>query len=138
MRCEDSMQTMDHGGHPYVMNMDEVIAHNKNFRTAVWTGCYVQMTVMCIPPCGEIGLEQHNDTEQIIRIEEGKALVRMGTCECKMDFEKTVCKGDVIFIPVGVWHNIKNIQTTCPLKVSSIYAPPHHKKGTIEPKKCER
>lgn len=27
------------------------------------------MTVMCIPPCGEIGLEIHPDTDQLIRVE---------------------------------------------------------------------
>ena len=47
----------DHGPKPFVTNIMRVARQNQNFRTAFWTGCHLQMTLMCIPPCGEIGVE---------------------------------------------------------------------------------
>ena len=88
------------------------------------------MTLMCIPPGGDIGLEIHEDTDQYIRIEMGRALVRMGTCKNQMDFQQNLFRGDGIFIPAGTWHNIINTGRNS-LKVSSIYAPPHHPYGTV-------
>lgn len=126
----------DYGANPHVTNMEQSTIQNRNFRTAIWTGTHLQMTLMHIPPCGEIGLEIHPDTDQVIRIEHGNAVVKMGKCKNEFDFQKKVCRGDAIFVPAGTWHNIINIGRT-PLKVSSIYAPPHHPKGTIHHTKEE-
>jgi mannose-6-phosphate isomerase-like protein (cupin superfamily) len=103
---------------------------NKNFRTAVWTGEYLQMTLMCIPPCGDIGGEVHRKTDQIIRIEQGKAKVIMGTEQCPRKYVQELCKGDVVFVSAGTRHNVINIDNS-PLKISSIYAPPQHPRGTV-------
>lgn len=103
---------------------------NQTFRTAVWTGGYLQMTLMCIPPCGEIGLEIHEDTDQFIRVERGKAVVKMGKYRTHLDFMQSICTGDGVFVPAGTWHNIVNVGGA-PLRLSSIYAPPHHPKGTV-------
>jgi mannose-6-phosphate isomerase-like protein (cupin superfamily) len=54
---------------------------NQNFRTAFWTGDRLQMTLMSIPPCGEIGAEMHPDTEQFIRVEEGERLSEWGSAK---------------------------------------------------------
>lgn len=119
------------GGNPYALNMEQMAMKNQNFRTAIWTGRYLQMTLMCIPPCGEIGLEIHQDTDQFIRIEGGRAVVKMGKFENQLDFRQSLCIGDAVFIPAGTWHNIVNVGG-CPLKVASIYAPPRHPRGTIQ------
>lgn len=121
----------DYGGNPYAINMEQMAMKNQNFRTAIWTGRYLQMTLMCIPPCGEIGLEIHQDTDQFIRIEGGRAVVKMGKFENQLDFRQSLCIGDAVFIPAGTWHNIVNVGG-CPLKVASIYAPPRHPRGTIQ------
>lgn len=126
----------DNGSNPYVINMEQATMQNQNFRTTIWTGCYLQMTLMCIPAYEEIGLEIHADTDQFIRIEQGKAVVKMGRCKNQFDFQQTICEGDGLFIPAGTWHNIINIENN-PLKVSSIYAPPNHLKGTIHQTKVE-
>lgn len=47
---------------------------NPNYRTGIWTGCYVKMTLMRISVCSDIGLEIHEDTDQLIRIEQGAGL----------------------------------------------------------------
>ena len=115
---------------PYVENVLQRAVRNTNYRTEIWTGCYAQMTLMCIPVCSDIGLEIHEDTDQLIRIEQGMGLVKMGSCKERPDFQRKVCKGDVIFVPAGTWHNVINIARV-PLKVSAIYAPPHHPVGTV-------
>ena len=55
-----------------------------HFRATIWTGQYLQITLMTIPPCGEVGLEIHPDTDQFIYIEQGNALVKMGECKNEM------------------------------------------------------
>lgn len=121
---------------PYIANVLQKALQNTNYRTEIWTGRYAQMTLMCIPVCSDIGLEIHQDTDQMIRIEQGAALVKMGSCQGHLDFQKKACKGDVIFVPAGTWHNVINIGRI-PLKVSSVYAPPHHPAGTVERTKEE-
>lgn len=130
MRYDNYASLRDYGENPYALNMEQMSMENQNFRTAVWTGKYLQMTLMCISPCGEIGLEIHTDTEQFIRVERGKAVVKMGKCKTQLDFIQDLCTGDAVFIPAGTWHNIVNVGRN-PLRVSSIYAPPHHPKGTV-------
>ena len=82
----DCERNTDFGREPYVFHAEDAAQRNQNFRMAVWTGCHLQMTLMCIPPCGEIGLENHLDTDQMIRIEQGCAIVRMGECRERFDF----------------------------------------------------
>lgn len=115
---------------PYVADVSNQAMQNTDFRMELWTGCHAQMTLMCIPAGSDIGLEVHEDTDQMIRIEQGMALVKMGECEKQLDFQARVCTGDVIFVPAGTWHNIINMGRNS-LKVSSVYTPPHHPVGTV-------
>lgn len=120
----------DYGPNPYVTNIEQMAIRNQNFRTVIWTGDHMQATLMSIPPCGEIGLEIHPYTDQFIRIEQGCAIVVMGKSKNHMDFRQNMSKNDAVFIPAGNWHNIMNVGKQV-LKVSVIYAPPNHPKGTI-------
>lgn len=126
----------DYGPSPYVVNIERAAQQNPNFRTAVWTGCHLQMTVMCIPPCGEVGLEIHENTDQLIRVEQGIAVVKIGKCVNQPDFQQNMCKGDIVFIPAGTWHNVINIGRNA-LKISSVYAPPNHPRGTVHLRKAD-
>ncbi|MBM7706013.1 hypothetical protein JOD03_000915 [Chryseomicrobium aureum] len=36
---------------PLVLNIEEATLENKTFRTMIWTGHYLQLTVMSIPVC---------------------------------------------------------------------------------------
>ncbi len=118
------------GKKPYVVDIEELTTQNSNFRTAEWTGEFLQMTTMSIAVGGEVGLEIHKDTDQFLRIEAGKARVLMGKEKDNFDFEREAEDDDAIFIPSGYWHNILNIGDE-PLKLYSIYAPPHHPVGTV-------
>lgn len=126
----------DHGPAPFAANIPCAAKQNPNFRTAFWTGCYLQMTLMCLPARGEIGLEMHPDTDQFIRVECGHALVRMGPCQQQLDCQRCLGAGDGVFVPAGTWHNICNTGSG-PLKLSSLYAPPHHPRGTVHRTKAE-
>ena len=53
-----------------------------------------------------------------------------------MDTQYRVCRGDAIFVPAGTWHNVINVGRES-LKVSSIYAPPHHRRGTVQPTRLD-
>ena len=121
---------------PYADNIEQAACRNQSFRTELWTGQYLQMTLMCIPVRGEIGLEVHEDTDQYIRLEQGMAAAFFGECRNNLDSKIELRCGDAIFVPAGTWHNIINIGNM-PLKISSVYAPPHHPRGTVHQTKAD-
>ena len=129
--CMQNRMSTDYGPEPFVINIEEATCHNDNFRRALWTGCHLQLTLMSIPSGGEIGLEIHPDTDQFLRIEGGEGVVRMGCQRERLDFCRRITSGDALFIPAGHWHNILNTGN-CPIKLYSIYAPPHHPHGTLQ------
>lgn len=123
-------RSIDRGPEPYVVNINEATLKNENFRTALWTGEHLQLTLMSIDVRDEIGLEMHPDVDQFIRVEQGQGLVCMGNTRDNLYYRQRVFDDYAIFIPAGTWHNL--INTGCvPLKVYSIYAPPNHPRGTI-------
>lgn len=126
----------DFGGAPLTVNIDRAAKENSNFRTALWSGKHLQVTLMSIPVGGDIGIEMHPDVDQFIRIESGLARVMMGKDKKRFDFRRRADANFAIIIPAGTWHNIVNIGNT-PLKVYSIYAPPQHPFGTVHRTKRE-
>jgi mannose-6-phosphate isomerase-like protein (cupin superfamily) len=120
----------DYGPEPFTVNIEEITLENKNFRRVIWTGDYMQLTLMSINPGEDIGLELHPETDQFIRIEEGQGIVKMGDSEDKLDYQEDVFEDYAFVIPAGKWHNIINTGTKT-IKLYSIYAPPQHPKGTV-------
>ena len=120
----------DYGSEPLIVNIDCFTKQNPYYRTALWTGKHLQVTLMSIPVHGDIGLEIHSDVDQFIRIEDGCALVMMGKNKTLLNYQQRVNSNYAVIIPAGTWHNIINTGN-CPLKLSSIYAPPQHPRGTI-------
>lgn len=124
------MDIKDNGPNPYVVDIEDLTKSNENFRTASWTGTYLQMTLMTIPVGGEVGLEVHEDTDQFLRLEQGEAKVVMGKAKDSLDQEWKAEDDWAIFVPAGMWHNIINVGDE-PLKMYSIYAPVHHPHSTV-------
>lgn len=116
---------------PFVGDIHCAALQNNAFRRVYWTGKYMQITLMCIPCNEDIGLEMHRDTDQMIRIEQGQAIVKMGNCRENLGKCMTLKQGDVVCIPAGVWHNIINTGS-CALKLSTVYAPPHHRRDLVQ------
>lgn len=129
------MNTTDFGPHPYVTNIETATVENDTYRTALWTGRYLQVTVMSILPGDDIGLEVHEDHDQFLRIEAGSGTVYMGPSEDDMKTWQA-SDDDAIFVPAGSWHNVVNTGDV-PLKVYSIYSPPEHAHGTVHETKAE-
>ena len=126
----EPIRIKDYGPEPFVVNIEKAAEQNNTFRTALWTGKHLQLTLMSINVGEDIGLEMHPDVDQFIRIEEGQGLVKMGNSKDKLDFQANVREDYIIIIPAGKWHNLINTGNK-PIKLYSIYAPPEHPHGTV-------
>lgn len=124
------LEYRDFGNDPFVFNIEDYTKQNDTYRTTLWTGEYMQLTVMSILPGEDIGLEVHDDHDQFIRVEEGEGLVQMGDTEDNLSFEEHVKDDFAIMIPAGKWHNVTNTSDK-PLKLYSIYAPKEHNYNTV-------
>lgn len=134
--CENRERIADCGPNPFITDIEKTTEDNPFFRRVLWTGKHLQVTVMCIPPGGEIGNEIHPHTDQFIRIEEGCACVMIGKCMNEPSRQTHVESGCAVMIPAGTWHNIIN-SGKCSLKLYSIYAPPKHPRGAVHPTKAD-
>lgn len=109
---------------------------NENYRTVLWTGDHMQLTLMSIPVGGDIGLEIHPHLDQFLRIEQGCALVQMGPERDMLNLRRRIDDRFGVVVPAGTWHNIVNVGTV-PLKLYSIYAPPQHPAGAVHRTKAD-
>jgi len=129
-------KSKDFGPEPFVVDIEEATTENNNFRTTLWTGDNLQVTLMSIDVGDDIGLENHPTVDQFIRIEEGEGIVKMGNNKYSPNFQKKVYDDFAIMIPADTWHNLINTGKK-PLKLYSIYAPPQHAPGTIHKTKAD-
>lgn len=129
-------KSKDMGAKPQLINIHNEVLNNTNFRTTIWTGEHLQVTVMCIPVGGEVGLERHEDVDQLLQIESGFASVYMGKTKQSMTCFGIADQSSAIIVPQKTWHNIINVGRI-PLKLYSVYAPPEHPFGTIHKTKLD-
>lgn len=135
LREEASNRVTDYGAQPFVVDIEEVTKKNNTFRTAIWTGRHLQVTLMSLNVGEDIGLEIHPTVDQFLRIEQGQGLVQMGDSKDRLDFAEKVYDDYAIVVPAGKWHNVTNTGNQ-PLKLYSIYAPPQHPYGTVHETKA--
>lgn len=115
----------------YIGNIEEVALANTNFRQVLYTGQHSQLVVMSLLPGEEIGMEVHEIVDQFLRVEKGSGKLIIN------DEEFEIKDGQGIIIPAGAKHNIINLSATDPMKIYTIYSPPHHKDGTIHKTKLD-
>ncbi len=115
----------------FVSNIEKDTLENNNFRKVLYTGTYGQVVVMSLLPGEEIGMEIHTDTDQFFRIDSGEGKVIID------GEESVISDGFAVVVPAGAEHNVINTSSTLPLKLYTIYMPPHHKDGTIHITKAE-
>lgn len=132
----ERLELKDYGPRPFVINIEEAANQNNNYRTTLWTGNNLQLTLMSIKVGGDIGLEVHPNLDQFIRIEEGDGIVLMGKSPNELNFVQKVSDDYIIIIPAGTYHNLINTGDE-PIKLYSIYAPPQHPFGIIHKTKEE-
>lgn len=115
----------------FVENIEKITQTNKNFRKVLFTGQHVQLVVMSLDPQEDIGKEVHTTTDQFIRIEKGNGKVILN------GKEQEISDGFALVIPAGTTHNVINTSKENPLKLYTVYSPPHHKEATIHKTKKE-
>jgi mannose-6-phosphate isomerase-like protein (cupin superfamily) len=120
----------------WVGDIERATLSNSTFRTVLFTGTRMQLTVMRLAQGEEIGLEMHDDVDQFIRIEKGRGRVTFGPTES--DVAETHYAEDdwAIIIPAGTWHNVINAGDG-DLQLYSLYSPPEHADGTVHQTKAE-
>ncbi|OJV22007.1 MAG: mannose-6-phosphate isomerase [Bacteroidetes bacterium 41-46] len=133
---ETIVEFRDYGAEPFVFDIEAYTLKNETFRQALWTGKNLQLTLMKIMPGEDIGLEQHNELDQFLRIESGKGVVYMGDHKDSLTFQANVQDDFSVMIPAGKWHNLVNTGEE-PLLLYSIYAPAEHPFGTVHATKAE-
>jgi mannose-6-phosphate isomerase-like protein (cupin superfamily) len=111
-----------------VLALENSTLDNNVFRRVVSTTKNQQLVLMTLKPGEAIGLEVHLDTDQFLRIEEGTGIAVLA------DKKFTITAGDSITVRIGTWHNIINTGTT-PMKLYTIYSPPHHPEDLIQVEK---
>jgi len=126
--CSDGV--IDYGMEPFVTELRRQSLRNTNFRTTLWTGSHLQLTVMSLNGGEDIGLEVHPRVDQVLYITEGRGLTEMGSIRNDLRMRRPVQAGDAVFVPAGTWHNITNLSRR-PLKLFTVYAPPNHPHGTV-------
>lgn len=132
----NGIRLQDYGAEPFVFNINDATKQNNTFRTAVWTGKHLQVTLMSLQVGEDIGLEMHPDVDQFLRIEQGQGIVQMGADKNNLHFQQNIYDDDAILLPAGTWHNLINTGNV-PLKLYSIYAPPNHPFATVHVTKAE-
>ena len=120
----------------WVGNVEVETIENANFRTVLFTGANIQLTVMRLGPGEEIGVEMHDHLDQFLRIEQGSGRVTFGPSADQVDEEYEVKDDWAIVVPGGTWHNVINTGDG-DLKLYSLYAPPEHPPETVHRTKAE-
>jgi mannose-6-phosphate isomerase-like protein (cupin superfamily) len=115
----------------YSTNIEKDTLENEYYRKVLFTGKKMQLVVMSLKPGEDIPLEVHDDIDQFIRIEEGEALIKVGEEEFNLKDD------DVVIIPAGNEHYVKNTSADKDLKVYTIYATPEHAPEAIHKTKAE-
>jgi mannose-6-phosphate isomerase-like protein (cupin superfamily) len=112
------------------LNVYEAARENDAFRRELITGTHEQIVAMTIPPGGEIGEEVHPETDQVLVFVEGEGEAWLGAERAR------VGENDLVYVRAGTTHNFVNTGPA-PLRLFTIYAPPHHPPGTVHRAKAD-
>ena len=115
----------------YVTNIETDTLENDDYRRVLYTGRHTQLVLMTIQPGDEIGEEAHEGHDQFIRVESGEGVVLL-------DGRKhPLSDGVAVVIPSGTLHNVINTSGDEPLRLYTLYSPPEHPDGTVQPTKAD-
>lgn len=110
----------------YSTNIEKQTLKNISYRKVLFTGEKMQLVVMSLKPGDDIPMEVHEYIDQFIRIESGEAYVKVGEQEFNLKDD------DVVIVPAGNHHYVKNTSADKELKLYTIYATPEHAPGTVQ------
>ena len=114
----------------YVDDIEKATVANEDFRRVLYTGSYLQLVLMTLPPGCDIGEEVHEDRDQFFRIEQGEG-------EIVIDGKANRVEDDfAVIVPAGARHNVINTGSA-PLRLYTLYGPPEHKDGVVHRDKAQ-
>jgi mannose-6-phosphate isomerase-like protein (cupin superfamily) len=111
-------------------DIEKLTEENQDFRRVLYTGNTLQLVLMTLQPGDEIGEEVHADRDQFFRFEAGRGEVDID------DNTYEVVDGSGVVVPAGARHNVRNIWYE-PLKLYTLYGPPEHVDGLVEPTRAD-
>ena len=114
----------------YIENIEKLALDNAAFRKVLYTSKHAQLVLMSLVPGEDIGEEIHEDVDQFFRIEQGTGTVLINGDTHDIE------DGSTVVVPEGANHNIMNTGTV-PMKLYTLYMPPHHKDGVLHKTKEE-
>jgi mannose-6-phosphate isomerase-like protein (cupin superfamily) len=115
----------------FKQNIEQKTITNTDFRHVLYTGTHMQLVLMSLKPGEDIGSEIHAENDQFFRFDAGAGKVVINETEYE------VADGDAVIVPAGAAHNVINTSDSEDLKLYTIYAPSHHKDGTVRATKEE-
>jgi mannose-6-phosphate isomerase-like protein (cupin superfamily) len=120
----------------WIADIEDATVSNTNFRTVLFTGKHLQLTVMSLAPGENIGWEMHDHLDQFLRVESGTGVLKFGRSADEVSEEHPVSDDWAMIIPAGTWHDVVNTGER-ELKLYSIYGPPDHPDGTVHVTKAD-
>lgn len=114
----------------FAVTIADAAARNETFRTVLDTSPHTQVVAMTLQVGEDIGREVHADNDQVLLFTEGTARAEVG------DERRDVSAGDLVVVPAGTEHNFTNTGSG-PLRLLTIYGPPHHAPGTVHRTKAD-
>jgi mannose-6-phosphate isomerase-like protein (cupin superfamily) len=114
----------------FVGDIESLTEDNTDYRRVVYTGRHLQLVLMCLQPGEEVGEEVHEGHDQFFRIEVGEGEVLIDGARNK------VAADHGIIVPAGARHNVINTGAG-PLKFYTLYGPPEHRDGVLQPTKAD-
>mgnify|MGYP001765648995 CR=1 FL=1 len=114
----------------FVADIEALTEDNTDYRRVIYTGKHLQLVLMALEPGCDIGSEVHDTHDQFLRIEAGAGEVVIDgvTHQIKAD--------DAVIVPAGARHNVINTGAE-PLKLYTLYGPPEHRDGVLQPTKAD-
>ena len=114
----------------YVKDLIEQAKDNTFFRQVLDTGDEMQIVIMSLKPGEEIGLETHENNEQVLICINGNGRYVVDGDEQEYN------SGDMVLVRKGQEHNFLN-DGPDEMKIITIYSPPHHADGTVHKTKAD-
>lgn len=108
----------------FQINVNGAAERHPDYRRVLWTGEHTQVVLMTLQATEEIGAEVHAEHDQIFAFLTGEGEVDVG------DQRAVVGPGDLVAVPAGVRHNVRNIGAG-PMSLYTVYGPPEHPPGTV-------
>lgn len=114
----------------YVDDIEKATEDNTDYRRVLYTGKHLQLVLMSLQPGEEIGAEVHDTHDQFFRFETGKGQVLIDSVTHEIGADMGV------IVPAGARHNVINTGDA-PLKLYTLYGPPEHRDGVLQPTKAD-